>query len=160
MRISHQKVVSIHYELISDSGEVIDSSKGKEPLTYLHGSGQIIQGLENALLDKEKGNQFNIAISPEEGYGRRSDKLVKKVSLSQFENKKQVKVGVQFEIQGGHGFQIGTVTKIEDDEVTLDLNHPLADQTLHFDVTVTDVRDATQEELDHGHVHGPGGHHH
>ena len=160
MNITEGKVVHIHYTLKDDAGEVLDSSAGKEPLAYLHGASNIIPGLESALEGKTVGDKFTADVAPEDGYGVRNEALVQTVSRSAFPNDAQVQLGVQFHVQTSAGVRLATVTKIVDDQVTLDMNHPLADVTLHFDVEVMDVQTATEEELAHGHVHAPGGHAH
>jgi len=160
MKISEKKVVQIHYTLKNDSGEILDSSEGRDPLVYMHGKGNIIPGLENALNEKESGEKISVVIPPEEAYGVRNEGLVQQVALSRFQDPENIRTGVQVQVSTNDGSSIARVTKIENEEVTLDLNHPLADETLHFEVEVMGVREATQEELSHGHVHGPGGHHH
>ena len=160
MKIAKGKVVSMHYALTDSTGEVLDSSKGQAPLDYLHGYGNIIAGLEKALEDKEAGEKLKAVIPPEDGYGIRDEAQVKNLPLSSFQSPDEVEVGAQFQAETSEGPRLATVTKIDDKNVTVDLNHPLADQTLNFDIDVVDVRDATEEELSHGHVHGPGGHGH
>ena len=160
MKISKGKVVSMHYALRDSTGEIVDSSEGQAPLDYLHGYGNIIAGLERALEDKEAGEKLNAVIPPEEGYGIREESLVKTVPLSNFQNPRAVEVGAQFQAETSQGPRLATVTQVDDQNVTVDLNHPLADQTLDFDIDVVAVRDATEEELAHGHVHGPEGHDH
>ena len=127
-------------------------------MVYLHGHHGIVPGLEDALNDKQKGEKFNITLPPEKAYGVRNEKLVQKVPRDQFPD--DVKAGMQFQVDGPQGPMILTVTNVSDKEVTIDANPEMAGQTLNFDIEVMDVRAATQEELAHGHVHGPGGHHH
>jgi FKBP-type peptidyl-prolyl cis-trans isomerase SlyD len=160
MKISNEKVVSIHYTLKNDDGIVLDSSKNAQPLTYLHGKGNIIPGLEEALLDNETGSQLKVVIPPANAYGVRNEKLVQEVPLERFQDPDKIKEGVQIQIKTDQGENLATITKISGNQVTLDMNHPLADETLHFDVEVVEIREATAEEIAHGHVHGPGGHHH
>jgi FKBP-type peptidyl-prolyl cis-trans isomerase SlyD len=160
MNISNGKVVRIHYTLKNDAGELLDTSTEQEPLAYLHGAGNIIPGLEKALHGKTVGDTLNVVVTPEQGYGVRDAKLVDTVSLSQFPDRSQVQVGVHFRVQVGKTMRIATITSIVDDTVTFDMNHPLAGVTLHFDVAVVGVENATPEELAHGHVHMPGGHEH
>ena len=160
MKAAKGKVVSMHYALTDSAGEVLDSSEGGAPLDYLHGYGNIIPGLEKALEDKEAGEKLKAVIPPEDGYGIREEALVKELPLSNFQNSDEVEVGAQFQAETSEGPRLATVTKIDDKNVTVDLNHPLADQTLNFDIDVVAVRDATEEELTHGHVHGPEGHGH
>jgi FKBP-type peptidyl-prolyl cis-trans isomerase SlyD len=152
--IGNQCVVSIHYTLKDDDGVVIDSSSGKEPLTYLHGAGNIIPGLENELVGKTAGASCTVVVAPEDGYGVKSDDLMQVVPLSAFEGVENVEVGMQFQVQGPDGgAQVITVAEVAGEEVTIDGNHPLASKTLHFDVSIEAVRDATPEEIAHGHVH-------
>jgi len=160
MKIAHEKVVSIHYTLKNKEGTVLDSSSGSEPLAYLHGFGNIIPGLENALEGKEKGEKLSVSVEPEQGYGARDEQLVQAVPRSAFKGVDDLAPGMQFQAQGPQGTRLVVVMQVAQDVVTVDANHPLAGQTLHFDVEVSEVRDATAEELEHGHVHGPHGHHH
>ena len=160
MQIANHKVVSIHYTLTNDEGDVLDSSKGQEPLAYLHGFGNIISGLENALDGRALGDKFTVAIAPAEGYGERDNEMVQSVPKSSFQGVDEILPGMQFQAQSPDGMQLVTVIDVDGDEVILDGNHPMAGMTLNFDVEVTEIRDATAEELEHGHVHGPGGHHH
>ncbi len=160
MLISNEKVVAIHYTLTNDQGQVLDSSEGRDPLAYIHGAGSIIPGLERALEGKDVGDTLAVVIPPEEGYGRRNEELVQTIAMSNFEDPSQVKLGVRFQVQTPEAAYLATVTQIVGDQVTIDMNHPLADETLHFDVNVVEVREATEEELEHGHVHAPGEHAH
>jgi FKBP-type peptidyl-prolyl cis-trans isomerase SlyD len=160
MKISHEKVVSIHYTLTDNAGTVLDSSSGGHPLAYLHGFGNIIPGLENALEGKATGDKLSVTVEPGEGYGERDEGLVQAVPRTAFKGVKELAPGMQFQAQGPQGTRLVVVTQVTEDLVTVDANHPLAGQTLHFEVEVSEVRDATSEELEHGHVHGPGGHHH
>jgi FKBP-type peptidyl-prolyl cis-trans isomerase SlyD len=160
MLIAPEKVVLIHYTLKNDSGETLDSSSGGDPLAYLHGQGNLIPGLEKALEGKQAGDKLSVSVGPGDGYGQRDDKLVQQVPRRQFGGA-NVQPGMQFHAQTSQGqTRVVTVTNIVGDMVTVDGNHPLAGENLHFDVEVTEVRDASAEELEHGHVHGPGGHHH
>jgi FKBP-type peptidyl-prolyl cis-trans isomerase SlyD len=160
MQIAHDKVVLIHYTLRNDAGELLDSSSGGDALAYLHGQGNIIPGLEKALEGKQAGDKLSVKVEPAEGYGQRDARLVQQVPRRQFGDA-NVQPGMQFHAQTSQGQnRVVTVTHIAGDMVTVDGNHPLAGENLHFDVEVEDVRDATAEELEHGHVHGPDGHHH
>jgi FKBP-type peptidyl-prolyl cis-trans isomerase SlyD len=160
MLIGQDKVVLIHYTLTDDAGETIDTSSGGDPLAYLHGKGNIIAGLEKALEGRQAGDRLNVRVEPAEGYGVRDDALVQRIPRRQF-GRADVKPGMQFHAQTASGHpRVVTVKHIQGDMVTVDGNHPLAGQVLNFEVEVTEVRDATGEELAHGHVHGPGGHHH
>ncbi len=160
MNIANDKVVSIDYTLTNDKGEVLDSSSGKGPLAYIHGNGGLIPGLENELEGKIKGDKLIAIVAPAEAYGEFSEEMIQEVPIENFQEPEEVKVGAQFQIQNEDHVHIATVTAVTEKMVTVDMNHPLAGETLHFDVEVMDVRDATQEEMEHGHVHGAGGHHH
>lgn len=156
MTISANKVVTLDYTLTDDNGEILDQSSNGQ-FAYLHGANNIIPGLENALTGKTAGDSLNVKVSPEHGYGVRDESLSQVVSIDMFESPDDVQVGLQFHAQSGDGNRIViTVTKIEDNQVTIDGNHPLAGVTLNFDVTVVDVREATEQELAHQHVHAHG----
>ena len=156
MQITKNKVASIHYTLRDNEGTVIDSSDGRDPLHYLHGAGNLIVGMEEGLEGRSKGEKLNLKISPEKGYGEKDENLVQQVPRSAFGGQ-DVKEGMRFSTnQGG----VVTVTHVGLESITVDGNHPLAGVELNFDVEVMDVRNATNEEISHGHVHGPGGHHH
>jgi len=160
MQISKHKAVAIEYTLTNDSGEVLDTSEGQDPLSYLHGAGNLISGLEQALEGKATGDELKVTVSPEDAYGERMDELVQKVPRDRFEGADELEVGMRFQASSDRGDTLVTIAEVSDDEVTVDGNHPLAGQTLHFDVKIVDVRDASEEEIDHGHIHGPGGHDH
>ncbi len=161
MNVAQDKVVLIHYTLKNDAGAVIDSSSGGQPLAYIHGQGNIIPGLEKALEGKTTGDKVNVKVDPAEGYGVRDDSLVQQVPRRAFGGVSNIQPGMQFHAQTSQGHtRVVTVTGVKGDMVTVDGNHPLAGENLNFDVEITEVRDATEEELEHGHVHGPGGHHH
>lgn len=160
MQISENSVVAIAYTLTNDEGQVLDTSAGGEPLVYLHGAQNIIPGLENALVGKQVGDKLKVSVQPAEGYGEYDAQLVQVVPKHLFAGVETIEAGMQFHAQTDYGMQVVTVAAVEGDEVTVDGNHPLAGQTLNFDVEVMSIREASQEELDHGHVHGAGGHHH
>ncbi len=160
MNITKDRVVSIDYTLTGNDQKVIDSSEGGEPLTYLHGHGQLVPGLERALEGKAAGEPVKVSVPPEEGYGARDAAKIGPVPRAAFAKVGEVKPGMRFQAGGSDGVGMVTVVEVGDETITVDGNHPLAGETLHFDVTVRDVREATAEELSHGHVHGPGGHHH
>lgn len=160
MQIAERCVASFHYTLTNDAGEVLDSSAGREPLAYLHGAGNIVPGLEKAMAGHRVGDSFNVDVVPEEGYGPRVEQLVQVVPRAAFQGVMQLEPGMQFSAQTEHGPLSVVITRIEGDDVTVDGNHPLAGATLHFAIEVTEVREATVEEVLHGHVHGAGGHHH
>jgi FKBP-type peptidyl-prolyl cis-trans isomerase SlyD len=160
MQIAQDSVVSIHYTLTSDTGEVIDSSSDNAPLVYLQGHGNLIPGLERELQGKQAGDKLTVRIAPADAYGELDASLIQDVPKSAFGGAPEIQVGMQFQAQSNHGPHTVTVTKIAADTITVDGNHPLAGQHLNFAVEITDVRAASHEELSHGHVHGPGGHHH
>jgi len=160
MQIAKDLVASIEYTLTDDTGNVIDSSVGGEPLAYLHGAGNIIPGLEDALEGKKVGDSFTVSIAPADGYGEKNEGLMQVVPKEMFQGVDSIEAGMQFHAQTDHGMQVITVAAVDGDNITVDGNHPLAGQTLNFDVKVIEVRAASAEELDHGHVHGAGGHHH
>lgn len=160
MQATAERVVSIDYTLTDDQGNVLDTSIGRSPLSYLHGAGNIIPGLERALEGKEAGASLEVTVAPEDGYGHHDPSLVQSVPRTQFPPGVVPSEGQQFQAQTGGGVRVVTVVDVNDDEVTVDANHPLAGQSLNFAVTVVEVREATAEELRHGHVHGPGGHAH
>jgi FKBP-type peptidyl-prolyl cis-trans isomerase SlyD len=161
MQVAQDKVVLIRYTLKNDAGEVLDSSDGGAPLAYLHGQGNIVAGLETALGGKQAGDKLSVRVVAADGYGVRDASLVQQVPRRSFGGVSNIKTGMQFHVQTAQGQKrVVTVTRIKGDMVTVDGNHPLAGENLNFDVEVTEVRDATAEELEHGHVHGTGGHHH
>jgi FKBP-type peptidyl-prolyl cis-trans isomerase SlyD len=159
MTIQKNKVVTINYSLKDESGALLESSEGQGPLTYLHGVGNLIPGLEASLEGKSAGSSLKVSIPPEDAYGVWAQEKVVQVQRSQFSGIDDVKVGMQFSVQSEAGEEVVTVSKVEGDTITIDANHPLAGKTLTFDVSVVGIREATAEELDHGHVHGHGGHH-
>ncbi len=155
MNITKHKVAAIHYTLRDSNGNVLDSSEGRDPLYYLHGENNLIPGMEEGLEGRTTGDKLQLDVAPEKGYGTRDPQLVEEVPRRAF-GSQNIEVGMQFEDNEG---QVITITNVGPETVTVDANHPLADQNLHFDVEVLEVRDATPDELAHGHVHGPGGHH-
>lgn len=151
--ITENKVVTIDYSVTDETNQIIDSSEGREPLKYLHGAGNIIPGLEQALAGKQAGDAFEVTVAPEQAYGQYNPAHVQKVPADAFQGVDNVEVGMSFTAQGENGnFQV-RVTAVEGDQVTVDANHPLAGKTLTFRGTVQEVRDATAEEAEHGHVH-------
>ena len=160
MQIAKNTVAKIDYTLTDPNGQVIDSSQGREPLAYLHGASNIIPGLESALEGKAAGDVVNVTVPPEQGYGAHDPKLVQPVPRSNFQGVADIQPGMQFEARTPDGARIVKVVAVDEQNVTVDANHPLAGMPLKFDVTVKEVRDATQEEVQHGHVHGVGGHQH
>ncbi len=161
MKVGKDKVVLMHYTLKNDAGDVIDSSDGADPLPFLQGHGNIIPGLESALEGSKVGDKLDVSIEPEEGYGLRMKDAIQEIPSSALQGVDEVKVGMQLQSQDkdGNAFLV-TVTKIEDDKITVDGNHPLAGQTLHFSVSIESIRKAEDEELSHGHVHADGQHNH
>jgi FKBP-type peptidyl-prolyl cis-trans isomerase SlyD len=157
--IAKDQVVSFHYTLTDEQGTVIDKSEG-QPLVYLHGAGNIIPGLENALVGKVVGDKLTVTVQPADGYGEYQPEMVQDVPRNLFQGVDNIEVGMQFQAQADDGMQVVTVKDVTDEVVIVDGNHPLAGQVLNFDVEIVEIRDASAEELAHGHVHGAGGHHH
>ena len=154
MNIANNCVVAFHYTLTDDEGNELDSSKGKEPLAYLHGHSGIIPGLERELEGKVAGDAMKVTVQPADGYGELNPELVQAVPRAAFQGVDQIEVGMQFQAQGAGGqVQMVVVKEVSDELVTVDANHPLAGQLLHFDVSIEGVREATEEEISHGHVH-------
>jgi FKBP-type peptidyl-prolyl cis-trans isomerase SlyD len=152
--IGDNLVVSMHYKLTDDDGNVLDSSEGSEPLAYLHGAGNIIPGLETALVGKAEGDSLQVRVEPAEGYGEVMPNLIQTVQRAAFQGVASVEEGMAFEAQAQDGsVQRIVVRKVDGDEVTIDANHPLAGVVLHFDIEIVGVREATEEEVVHGHPH-------
>lgn len=157
MQIENDRVVLIGYRLTDDEGQVIDTSEGREPLSYLHGAGGIIPGLEAALVGKSTGEQLHVVVDPENAYGAYDKALRQEVERERFSDSDSIDVGMRFRVpvsDGGQG--VVEVVEVKEDSVIVDGNHALAGMRLHFDVTIRDVRDATEQELTHGHVHEGG----
>ena len=160
MQISKNKIVAIDYTLKDGSGKVIDSSEDHEALVYLHGFGNIVPGLETALEGKIAGDELSVTVPPEEAYGAHDQSKVVDIPKDRFGDT-DVQVGAQYHASGPEGGAVVvTVVEVKDDNIIVDGNHPLAGIQLNFDVKVVEIRDATEEEITHGHVHGPGGHEH
>ena len=160
MKIAENHVVTLNYTLKDNDDNIIDKSDDGS-FCYLHGASNIIPGLENALTGKTSGDELSVSVAPEEGYGPRDDARIQEVPRDAFPPEITIEPGMQFNAQGPEGQDVMvTIAKVEGDTVTVDGNHPLAGVTLNFDVTIADIRDASAEELEHGHVHGPNGHHH
>ena len=157
MQVAPNKVVSIDYTLTNEQGQVLDQSTGRGPLVYLHGQGNLIPGMEEQLEGKQPEQNLQFALPPEKAYGERRDELVQAVPRESFPDDAEVKVGMQFQAQTEAGPTPVRVVDVGDSEVTIDANHPLAGETLNFDVTVVEVRDATPDELENGQVQGPEG---
>jgi FKBP-type peptidyl-prolyl cis-trans isomerase SlyD len=159
--IEVDKVVTFHYVLRNDSGSVIDRSQTDAPLEYLHGSGAIVPGLERALEGKAAGEKLKVAVPPEDGYGARDPNGRQEFPRDDFPEDLMIEPGMQLMVENEEGDEVPVwVLSVDARRVTLDLNHPLAGEKLHFEVDVVSIRDATAEELEHGHPHGPDGHHH
>jgi len=156
MLIDNNKVITINYTLKDDTGKLIDESKDGS-FCYLHGADNIIPGMEQALHGKTKADQLELSLKPEEAYGEYVEALTQVVDRAMFDVDDTIEAGMQFHAQSENGQTIMiTVTQVDGDNITIDGNHPLAGETLHYDITVIDIRDATEEEISHGHVHTPG----
>ncbi|MFT5434572.1 MAG: FKBP-type peptidyl-prolyl cis-trans isomerase SlyD [Myxococcota bacterium] len=165
MQIEENSVVSMHYKLANSDGDVIDSSEGADPLTYLHGNGQLVPGVEKALTGKAPGDKFDVVVPCTEGYGERDPRLDLAISPDSFpeDARADLAPGLQFHSDhpdGGDDHVMFTVVDVQPDRILATGNHQLAGVELHFSIEVADVRAATAKELEHGHVHGPGGHEH
>lgn len=161
MEIAENTVVGIEYTLTDSDGEVLDTSDGRGPLAYVHGKGGIIPGLEEALLGKTVGDELKVTVPPEKAYGLRNDGLLNRVPKDSFQGDLEFELGLQFPVQDQTGnTRLVTIVHLEEDDVVLDANHPLAGLDLTFEVKVVEVREPTEEELTHGHSHGAGGHAH
>lgn len=161
MKIEANTVVHMHYKLTNANKEVLDNSEGQEPLAYIHGIGNIIPGLEKEMEGKKVGDKISAYVAPQDGYGEIVAELIQIVPKAGFDGgEDELQVGMQVQVETNEGGQVANVTNIEGEDVTLDLNHPLAGMELNFDVEVIEIRKATTEEIEHKHVHGPGGHKH
>jgi len=161
MNIEKNKVVTMHYTLTDNAGTVIDTSEGLDPLVYMHGVGALIPGLEKELEGKPAGTKMDVKIQPEEGYGTRDEALLQNVPKEHFANfPQEIQPGMQFQANSEQGPVLVTVVEVTDTYVAVDGNHPLAGVELNFKVEVVEIREATAEEIEHGHVHGAGGHQH
>ena len=160
MQIESNSVVTLHYTLKDNDGNVIDQSDDGSFL-YMHGAMNIIPGLEDALAGKSSGDEISVKVSPEEGYGVKDDARIQEVPKDMFDSAEEIQVGVQFHAQGPDGSAVVvTVVEVKDDAVVIDGNHALAGMDLNFEVKIVEVREASAEEIEHGHVHGPHGHQH
>jgi FKBP-type peptidyl-prolyl cis-trans isomerase SlyD len=157
MNIEDEKVVSFHYTLTGEQGEQLDSSLDRGPMTYLQGSGNIIPGLEKAMAGKTAGDQFEVNVGPAEAYGERKENSIQRISAKHFKQAGRLEPGQVVILRTKQGPVQVTVVKVGRFNIDVDTNHPLAGQSLTFEVEVTDVREATKEEVSHGHAHGTGG---
>jgi FKBP-type peptidyl-prolyl cis-trans isomerase SlyD len=154
LAITDNLVVSITYTLTNDDATVLDSTEESGPMDYLHGADNIIQGLEDGLEGKKVGDKLKVRVDPEDGYGEVFTELMQVVDIAAFEGVESIEVGMQFESETDEGeLEIVTIKSVDDNEVTIDANHPLAGVTLNFDVEIVGVREATAEEIEHEHVH-------
>jgi FKBP-type peptidyl-prolyl cis-trans isomerase SlyD len=160
MQIAANAVASFHYVLKDDAGAELESSAGSDPMTYLHGHGSLLPGLESALAGKTAGDAFTVTLAPADAFGELKADSEQRVPISHLKGASKWQPGMQAVIHTQHGHQQVTVVKVGHTMATVDTNHPMAGKTLIFDVEVVEVREASPEELSHGHAHGPGGHHH
>lgn len=159
MKIAKDSVVRFHYTVSEVGQESLESSKDREPLAILYGHGNIIPGLETAMLDREAGESFGVDVAAADAYGEKRDGLSQRVPKKHFGAQK-LEPGMQVVLQTNFGPRAVTIQKVGMSVVDVDLNHPMAGKDLHFDVEIVEVREASAEELEHGHVHGDGGHQH
>lgn len=157
MKIEDGKVVSFHYTLKDEKGDQLESSRDSQPMAYLHGSRNIIPGLENAMTGHEQGDDFEVTVEPAEAYGEYSENNIQRISAKHFKDTRRLEPGQLVSLQTPNGPIQATVKKVGRFNVDVDANHPLAGKALTFEVEITEIRDATEEEVSHGHVHGPGG---
>lgn len=150
LKVEDNKVVTFEYTLKNDNGEILDSSSKNAPLEYLHGAGNIVPGLEAEMEGKKVGDKFKASVEPEDAYGLRFEELVQKIDKDKLSHLPNLEVGMQLQAYDEDGMQILTVVDISDTEVTLDGNHPLAGEKLHFDVEIVDIREATEDEIEFG----------
>ena len=158
MKVERGRIVRLHYTLRDETGTTIESSRPDAPLDYLHGSGQLIRGLERQIEGASPGHAATITVAPKDGYGEHDSRGVIRADRSTFPDEMDLSPGVEVQAETPDGPLSFVVVALEGDEVVLDANHPMAGKTLTFDVEILDVRAATPEEIAHGHVHGPGGH--
>ncbi|RLD27754.1 MAG: peptidylprolyl isomerase [Bacteroidetes bacterium] len=160
MKIEKDKVVLMHYTLTDNEGDIIGSTKDDVPMAYMQGKGNIIPGLEVEMEGRNEGDKFKVHLPAENAYGKHNPELLHVVDRSVFQGEDEIVIGLRVNVQTSNGDSIANVSAFDDKTITLDLNHPLADKDLTFDVEIVEIRDATETEIEHGHVHGPGGHHH
>ena len=157
MTIQRNKVVSFHYTVTNEAGDEVDSSKDRDPMIYLHGANNIVPGLEKAMDGRSEGDTFEVTVEPAEAYGERNEQNIQRISAKHFKNPRKFKPGDVLVLRTREGPVQVTVVKVGRFNIDVDANLPLAGETLKFVVEITEVRDATQEETQHGHAHGPGG---
>ncbi len=160
MKIESETVVSFHYTLRDENGKELETSRGSEPSVYLHGANNIIRGLETAMTGREPGDVFTVSLAPAEAYGMRNPDKMQRVPVKHLAFRGKLEAGKVVQLNTAEGMRAVTVVKAGRHSADIDANHPLAGQTLTFDVEIVDLRPATPEEIAHGHAHGPGGHHH
>lgn len=160
MQIEKDRVVQFHYQLHDSSGQLLESSDGGDPIAYLHGHSNIIVGLENGLEGAESGQNLSVTVPPEEGYGLRNEEATQRIPIKHLHERKNLKPGMVAHVQTEEGTREVLILKVGKFNIDADLNHPLAGKTLTFEIDIADVREATEEELQHKHAHGAGGHHH
>jgi FKBP-type peptidyl-prolyl cis-trans isomerase SlyD len=159
MKVTEGKVVTIDYEIRETDGTLIESSDDG-PLSYIHGMGNLAPGLEKLLDDESNGEKVQAVLTPEQAFGEWDEGLIRQVRLDDFDDPEEVSPGLVFHAQENEEIRMYTVKSVEEQTVVIDGNHPFAGKTLDFSVTIREIRDSTPEEKEHGHVHGPGGHHH
>ena len=162
MQIVKNNVVQFHYTLKQEDGTLIESSyEGDgDPMAYLHGHGNIVPGLEESFEGQAAGATFTATVTADKGYGERNEELTQRIPIKHLQGAKKWRPGMVAHVQTDQGQRQVTVLKVGKFMVDVDANHPFAGKTLVFDVKVEDVREASQEEIDHGHAHGLGGHQH
>jgi FKBP-type peptidyl-prolyl cis-trans isomerase SlyD len=160
-QVTGRSVVGFHYEMRDDGGELLESSRGGEPVVVLQGRGAVVPGVDDALPGHRVGDRFDLEVPPEQGYGMRVEGMIRRVSKKHLlAPPKRLRAGMQVDLRSDHQVRPVTLVKVGSSMVDVDLNHPLAGQTLSFSIEIVSLRDADAEELAHGHVHGEGGHHH
>ena len=159
-KVGNAMVVSLSYTLKNDAGDIVDQSPEGQPLVYLHGASNIIEGLEDGLEDSEVGSEFQVDVPPKKGYGEIQPRLISDLPKTRFPEPDNITLGQKFVIESPQGPKSIKIVEIKDDSVVVDANHELAGQTLHFSGSIVDIREGTPHELNHGHAHGPGGHQH
>ncbi len=160
MKIEDNKVVGIEYTLKDEKGVVMDSNKGQDLLYFIQGLGNIVPGLESAMTGKSKGDTFDVVVKAADGYGEHSEEKIRRIPRDVVKHLKNLEVGAMLQAQGPNGVEVVTITEMNDTEIVLNGNHPMAGHDLYFSVRVGEIRNATAEELEHGHAHDPNGHHH